>query len=73
MSEEQNPETAESAETETDGSPKRGQRSQIPAHVPPHLREMFTKHEGAIADRPGFRNKANAKTKAQKQGRKDKR
>ena len=30
------------------------------------MRDLFTKHEGAVAARPGFRNSANAKTKAQK-------
>jgi len=43
---------------------------QVPTHVPPHLQALFTKHEGAVADRPGFRNKANARTKKQKKSKK---
>ena len=35
------PETAESAETAEDAGSKA--REQAPAHVPPHLRDLFTK------------------------------
>tara|TARA_B100001989_G_C24098860_1_gene250674 strand:- start:125 stop:370 length:246 start_codon:yes stop_codon:yes gene_type:complete len=62
------PETAESAETAEDAGSKA--REQAPAHVPPHLRDLFTKHEGAVAARPGFRNPSNAKSKAQRKKKK---
>lgn len=63
----------EGATTEaTEGAKAAGGREQVPTHVPPHLREMFTKHEGAVAARPGFRNAANAKTKAQRKKKKGK-
>jgi hypothetical protein len=64
MSEEELPTTDET------GDSKPAQRSQVPQHVPPHLHALFTKHEGAYADRPGFRNPSNRKTKAQKKGKK---
>lgn len=66
MSGDESEETHESPETADAGSAPGARRSQVPAHVPPHLRDLFTKHEGAVAERPGFRNKPNAKTKAQK-------
>lgn len=67
MSEEQDaPEgtTEESAVESTDAA--KTARDQVPAHVPPHLRDLFTKHEGSVAQRPGFRNPSNKKSKAQK-------
>ena len=57
---------------ESEDTGKAPGRSQAPAHVPPHLQSLFTKHEGAVADRPGFRNKANARTKKQKRPKKAK-
>lgn len=65
MSEENTPAENEETTKATDVTDQ-----QVPAHVPPHLREMFTKHDGAFADRPGFRNKANTKSKAQRKKRK---
>jgi hypothetical protein len=56
------------AQTPKDDEKKPRAREQVPAHVPPQLREMFTKHPGSIAARPGFRNPPNAKSKAQKPG-----
>jgi len=68
MTDEQEKESAE-----TDGTPKVPRvKDQVPAHIPPQLRELFTKHPGSMAARPGFRNPANAKSKAQKNGAKDK-
>jgi hypothetical protein len=66
MSGDETEETHESPESPESGGAPAARRSQVPAHVPPHLRDLFTKHEGAVAERPGFRNKPNAKTKAQK-------
>ena len=70
MSEEQDTPT----ETEDAAAPKAkpAGRDQAPAHVPPQMRDMFTKHEGSVADRPGFRNQANKKSKAQRKKRKKK-
>jgi hypothetical protein len=67
MSDEQR---GEDAPEEAAPKPKTTGRDQVPAHVPPHMRDLFTKHEGAIADRPGFRNKSNTKSKAQRKKRK---
>lgn len=63
-------------ETPPDASPEEAEptapkgREQVPAHLPPQLRELFTKHEGSVAARPGFRNPANKKAKAMKKKRK---
>jgi hypothetical protein len=70
MSQDPSEDTAESP------ARKPADAGQAPAHVPPQMRDLFTKHEGAVAARPGFRNPFNRKTKAQKKrkkGRKGKR
>lgn len=67
MSEEQ--ETPTDASEETPKSQSSG-RDQVPAHVPPQMRELFTKHEGSTAERPGFRNAANKRSKKQRKKRK---
>lgn len=64
------PEGAPAEDATSDEAKSPAGREQVPTHVPPHLREMFTKHEGSVAARPGFRNAANAKTKAQRKKRK---
>ena len=58
--------------TETEAAPevKAAGRDQVPAHVPPQMRHLFTKHAGSVADRPGFRNQANSKSKSQRKKRK---
>lgn len=61
--------TQDTGETQDTPGSSQG-RSQVPAHVPPHLQSLFTKHEGAVAARPGFRNPSNKKTKAQRKKRK---
>ncbi|MFK7928664.1 MAG: hypothetical protein AB8H79_10790 [Myxococcota bacterium] len=55
---------------EAESAPKG--RDQVPTHLPPQLRELFTKHEGSIAARPGFRNPSNKNAKAQKKRKKKK-
>lgn len=77
MSEEQDEtptvDTPESGEGEGEGEQAPGTdttKDQVPAHIPPHLRELFTKHEGAVAAKPGFRNPSNKKSKAQRKKRK---
>ncbi|MFT7519689.1 MAG: hypothetical protein ACI9MC_001832 [Kiritimatiellia bacterium] len=71
MSEETGEETTTTDGIETEEAESQPKvRDQIPAHIPPAMRHMFTKHEGSFAAKPGFRNASNTKSMAQRKKRK---